>query len=83
MRIQKMSHDFSTIRLHDATEAEIQSVFEIWNSEYPVEVTYKDLAALQNLQKEQEESNLLTEGIKLAEAGATSLEEVVRVAFFD
>ena len=43
----------------------------------------KDLAALQNLQKEQEESNLLTEGVKLAEAGATSLEEVVRVAFFD
>lgn len=42
-----------------------------------------DLQALQELQQEQEQANLLTEGIKLAEAGKTSLEEVVRVAFFD
>jgi type II secretory ATPase GspE/PulE/Tfp pilus assembly ATPase PilB-like protein len=42
-----------------------------------------DLETIQALQHEQEETNLLAEGIQLAEAGKTSLEEIVRVAFFD
>lgn len=43
----------------------------------------KSLVELQQLQRDQEQATLLTEGIKLAEEGATSLEEVVRVAFFE
>ena len=42
-----------------------------------------DLQALQSLQREQEGATLLTEGIRMSEEGKTSLEEVVRVAFFD
>ena len=42
-----------------------------------------DLETIQTLQHEQEETTLLAEGIRLAEAGKTSLEEIIRVAFFD
>jgi len=42
-----------------------------------------DLETIQVLQHEQEETTLLAEGIHLAEAGKTSLEEIIRVAFFD
>ncbi len=45
--------------------------------------TGADLETIRALQHEQEETTLLAEGIRLAEAGETSLEEIIRVAFFD